>query len=170
MFRFTLQILTFLKEMPLSDHRDSACPFTPSETKRIERYPDFVSIGFPKCGTGTLAFFDCHSKIVFRESEAAFFNSNRWRKGINSYAIPFAAEDEILIEKTPNYSKGNKDELESRARIIKNTIPNGKILGIFIQKIIIFIAFLLLFFSRLFFAFLFLRRNCVDVISTKFEN
>jgi hypothetical protein len=118
--------------MPVGDHRDTACPYTKlSKSKRIERYPDFIAIGMPKCGTGTLAFFDCHSKIVFRESEAEFFNSpklKRWKSGLKSYAIPRAAKDETLIEKTPNYSRGNRKSLRKRANIIKKTIPKSKLL------------------------------------------
>ena len=76
-----------------------------------------------------MTFFDCHSKIVFRESEAAFFNSPKWRSGLGSYAIPFAAKDEILIEKTPNYSRGNRKSLQNRAKIIKDVIPDAKLLG-----------------------------------------
>ena len=75
-------------EMPASEHRDTACPLTRVPiTKRKERFPDVIAIGAPKCGTGTLAFFDCHSSIVFRESEPAYFNNPfLWRKGLPSYA------------------------------------------------------------------------------------
>ena len=39
--------------MPLSDHRDTACPYTKlPKSKRLERYPDIIAIGMPKCGTG----------------------------------------------------------------------------------------------------------------------
>ena len=64
-------------------------------------------IGFAKCGTGALAFLDCHSNIVTRSAEPVFFNSyNRYRAGLSEYAIPDAATDEILIEKTPDYLLG----------------------------------------------------------------
>lgn len=66
-----------LEEMALSEHRDTACPRTPNDRFKkelIQRWPDAIGIGFPKCGTGTLGFIDCHSKLVFRESEPAFWN------------------------------------------------------------------------------------------------
>ena len=120
-------------EMPLSEHRDTACPLTQVVHKsqpRKERFPDVIAIGAPKCGTGTLAFFDCHSSIVFRESEPAYFNNAFLsRNGLKSYALPFAADNEILIEKTPNYMKGNVTQLRQRARLIKKTIPDVKLLG-----------------------------------------
>lgn len=50
---------------------------TDEEPKRVKRWPDVLGVGMPKCGTGTLAFFDCHSKIVFREAEANFWYSLR---------------------------------------------------------------------------------------------
>jgi hypothetical protein len=118
-----------LKEMSLAERRDTACPCTnyPNQ-KRIERYPDVLAIGFPKCGTGTLAFFDCHSKIVFREAEASFFNTNRFNRGLRAYALPYAAKSEILIEKTPNYVKGNTTTLTRTAKNMKTTIPKLKLL------------------------------------------
>lgn len=67
-----------LSEVPLSRHRDTACPKTlKSTTGRIQRYPDVIGIGFAKCGTSTLGFIDCHSKMVFREAEPMYFNSYR---------------------------------------------------------------------------------------------
>ena len=65
-------------EMPKSEHRDTSCPVTPIERynkTRKHRWPDAIGIGFPKCGTGTMGFIDCHSKIVFREAEPYFWNS-----------------------------------------------------------------------------------------------
>jgi len=58
-------------ELPQNQRRDTACPFTfRNETRhRIKRWPDIIGIAAPKCGTGTMAFFDCHKKIVFREAE-----------------------------------------------------------------------------------------------------
>ena len=58
-------------ELPLDQRRDTACPYTfRNETRnRIKRWPDIIGIAAPKCGTGTMAFFDCHKKIVFREAE-----------------------------------------------------------------------------------------------------
>lgn len=59
-------------------HLDTACPLT-SKTRlssnRIQRWPDAISIGFPKCGTSALSFLDCHSKFVIRDSEPYFWNN-----------------------------------------------------------------------------------------------
>ena len=117
--------------MPESERRDTACPVTKDikGRKRIEKYPDVIGIGVPKCGTGTLAFFDCHSKIVFRESEPIYFNTRRARKGLGAYAVPYASKDEILIEKSPEYSKGGRNELLARANEIKKQIPHARLLG-----------------------------------------
>ena len=43
-------------ELPPDQRRDTACPFTfKNETrKRIQRWPDIIGIGIPKCGTGRL--------------------------------------------------------------------------------------------------------------------
>ena len=43
-------------ELPLDQRRDTACPYTlKNETrKRINRWPDIIGIGAPKCGTGLL--------------------------------------------------------------------------------------------------------------------
>ena len=65
-------------EVASSRHRDTACPLTPKE--RLEkdlkvRWPDAVGIGFPKCGTSSLGFVDCHSKLVFREAEPYYWNN-----------------------------------------------------------------------------------------------
>ena len=58
-------------ELPQDQRRDTACPYTFRNEKRhrIKRWPDIIGIAAPKCGTGTMAFFDCHKKIVFREAE-----------------------------------------------------------------------------------------------------
>ena len=63
-------------ELPVNQRRDTACPLTKfNETrKRVKRWPDIIGIGAPKCGTGTIAFFDCHSNIVFREAEGRVFH------------------------------------------------------------------------------------------------
>ena len=51
--------------IPLSYRRDTACVKTPYSRfykKLTEKWPDAVGIGFPKCGTSTLSFLDCHSR------------------------------------------------------------------------------------------------------------
>lgn len=134
--------------MPLSDHRDTACPKTPKsrfEKTLVQRWPDAVGIGFPKCGTGTLGFIDCHSKLVFREAEPYFWNSrgkcssragrssfydflDRENGGLKEYTVPMAASDEILIEKTPDYTLGSQSVLKARAQHMKNQMPEVKLL------------------------------------------
>ena len=56
-----------------------------------------VGIGFPKCGTGSLAFFDCHPKIVFREAEPDFWDRRRTSYELKDYILPNASSAEILI-------------------------------------------------------------------------
>ena len=70
-------------ELAENQRRDTACPFTfRNETRhRIKRWPDIIGIAAPKCGTGTMAFFDCHKKIVFREAEGMI-----WVKGWGIFA------------------------------------------------------------------------------------
>ena len=67
--------------------RDTACPMTPKDRfkKNLEyRWPDAIGIGFPKCGTGTLGFIDCSSKLVFREAEPYYWNNaKRLSEGFN---------------------------------------------------------------------------------------
>jgi len=121
-----------LSEMPLSGHRDTACPMTHTErsTKKLtKKWPDAIGIGFPKCGTGTLGFLDCHSKFVFRNSEPYFWNKQkRIDIGLEGYALPLAAEDEILIEKTPDYTLGTRQTIHQRAQMMKQQMPNAKLI------------------------------------------
>ena len=60
-------------------------------------WSDVVGIGFPKCGTGSLAFFDCHSKIIFREAEPDFWDRHTNSYQLKDYILPNASSDEILI-------------------------------------------------------------------------
>ena len=39
-------------ELPVDQRRDTACPYTLKNEKRIKRWPDIIGIGAPKCGTG----------------------------------------------------------------------------------------------------------------------
>ena len=52
-------------ELPDDQRRDTSCPMTlvKKNQVRIKRWPDIIGVGFPKCGTGTMAFLDCHSDI-----------------------------------------------------------------------------------------------------------
>ena len=123
-------------ELPVNQRRDTACPLTKiNETrKRVKRWPDIIGIGAPKCGTGTIAFFDCHSSIVFREAEGMVWHKDRQEKPnstklLKQYAIPKADQNEILIEKTPEIMNGNYRQLKQRAIIMKSVMPHVKFLG-----------------------------------------
>ena len=48
--------------------------------------------------------------------------------GLAEYAIPRAAKDEILIEKTPRLTFGSQEELIRRAKAMKSKMPNVKLL------------------------------------------
>ena len=39
-------------ELPVDQRRDTACPYTLKNEKRIKRWPDIIGIGASKCGTG----------------------------------------------------------------------------------------------------------------------
>ena len=39
-------------ELPVDQRRDTACPYTLKNEKRVKRWPDIIGIGAPKCGTG----------------------------------------------------------------------------------------------------------------------
>ena len=93
---------------------------------RIEKWPNIVTIGFSKCGTGALAFIDCHPDIVFRLVEPSVFNNKQ--VSLESYNIPKATLDEVLIEKSPTYVKGGDSALYKKARLMKQKIPDLKIL------------------------------------------
>ena len=117
--------------MDRSEQRDTACPYTLNfNGNRTERWPDAIGIGFSKCGTGTLHFLDCHSNIVIRENEPAFWSMNSfYSKGLHGYALPYASKNEILIEKTPHYTFGSERKLkETISRIKKSKIKNPKII------------------------------------------
>ena len=125
----------------------TACPaiIRKSKLDRVHRLPDVISIGYDKCGTETLSFLDCHPSIVYRAFEFDFFNNETIIDGIiaakknktrlDQYAtlyaahLPQAAADEILIDKNPNYSKGNSEFIRKISKAIKILIPNVKIIA-----------------------------------------
>ena len=99
--------------------------------RRTKRWPDIIGVGFPKCGTGTLAFLDCHDDIVFREAEGMLwhkYDDDTCRPSLKKYAVPNASRDEVLIEKTPQIISGNYSQLLGRAKCMKKINPNVKIL------------------------------------------
>ena len=139
---------------------DSSCPFqvrsTTNPSKReLKRFPDAISIGIGKCGTGSIAFLDCHSKIRFRALEPNVFPNKYGSSDIytdhkpftfwplepvknpiednhGGYLIPKATEDEFLIEKTPMYSQqivSENDRGSSKriAKDMKKLMPNVKL-------------------------------------------
>ena len=59
---------------------DTACPLRLKnrQSSRIDKWPNVITIGFGKCGTGSLAFIDCHSDIVFRLVEPVAFANPDW--------------------------------------------------------------------------------------------
>ena len=113
-------------------HLDTSCPLTIKSRLNktlVHRWPDAIGIGFPKCGTSVMDFIDCHPKLVFRSSEPYYWASTKAIEGgLVEYAIPKASTDEILIEKTPDYSLGGYQVLSNRATAIKKSIPNVKLL------------------------------------------
>ena len=55
-------------------------------------------------------------------------NSEKVEEGLTEYPIPRAAEDEILIEKTPSYSLGSGERLLKEAKAMKSKMPDVKLL------------------------------------------
>ena len=51
-----------------------------------------------------MAFFDCHSKVIFREAEPDFWDRHVNSYNLKDYILPNASSDEILI------GKGNKEK------------------------------------------------------------
>ena len=120
-------------ELPFDERRETACPMTLNEshldTKPFKRWPDVVGVGMPKCGTGTLAFFDCHPAIVFREAEANFWlEPDECNYHLHGYAVPRARVDQVLIEKTPHIINGNYEDLKKRAQCMRHMMPDVRIM------------------------------------------
>ena len=42
--------------------------YFPPKAPLEQRYSNAIEIGFPKCGTSTMIFFNCHSSFVYREA------------------------------------------------------------------------------------------------------
>lgn len=87
-----------------------------------------IAIGTAKCGTGSLAFIDCHPNVVFREFEPDFFLFDDAHQTLDRYEIPKAAIDEILIEKSPEYLSGTNANFRHRANRMLFLNPDLKIL------------------------------------------
>ena len=59
--------------------------------KRIKKWPDIIGVGFPKCGTGAMAFLDCHSDMVFREAEGMLwhhYDREDCHPNLSKYPVP----------------------------------------------------------------------------------
>jgi len=128
---------------------DHACPMTiRGGTGQLRhRIPDVIGIGFAKCGTGALAFLDCHPDITFRTTEPRFFakeamldhiltaartnNHTRLRHYREMYArqVPMASSSDILIEKSPQYAGGSVSLRLKRAKAMKAINPNMKLIA-----------------------------------------
>ena len=52
-----------------------------------------------------MAFFDCHSKVIFREAEPDFWDRRVDSYNLKDYILPNASSEEILI------GKGNKEKI-----------------------------------------------------------
>ena len=113
-------------------HLNTACPLTSKYRLSLplqQRWPDAIGIGFPKCGTSATSFIDCHPKFVYRDGEPYFWTDRtKMESGLSEYPLPEAAVDEILIEKTPDYSLGGAATLKYRAEQIQKHIPNVKLI------------------------------------------
>ena len=72
---------------------------------------------------------DCHPKVTINQSnEPVFWDTNNLVRPLNFYNIPKAYDDEILMEKSPEYMEGRLGDLENRANNMKRTLPNLKFL------------------------------------------
>ena len=58
---------------------ETSCPYhvAKSTLPRVNRLPDAIAIGAGKCGTGSLAFLDCHPDIRFRNYEPNAYSRDR---------------------------------------------------------------------------------------------
>jgi len=129
---------------------EHACPMEIRRSEKIKRsrVPDIIGIGFAKCGTGALAFLDCHPSATFRTNEPRYFDKesvlddiiaanktgnlealHRHRK-IYASRLPRAADDELLIEKSPQYAGGKDYIRKKRALAMKIINPNVKLVAI----------------------------------------
>jgi [heparan sulfate]-glucosamine 3-sulfotransferase 5 len=79
----------------------------PKLNKLTQKLPNTLIIGAPKCGTTTLLwFFSEHPRVASAKEEQHFFNKNQnYMKGLDWYRLqmPFSNENQITLEKTPNY-------------------------------------------------------------------
>ena len=68
-------------------------PYQKENQKKIKKWPDIIGVGFPKCGTGAMAFLDCHSEMVFREAEGMLwhkYDKEDCHPNLAKYPVPLA--------------------------------------------------------------------------------
>lgn len=125
---------------------DTAClaVLRTSTLQRERRLPDFVAVGYQKCGTETLSFLDCHPNIVYRAWESPIFTNKTFRnlvlaskkrpkkiQELREYYtnnLPLVAPDEILIDKNSEYIVGPENHVKDIAKAIKIINANIKII------------------------------------------
>ena len=80
---------------------------TQNTTDVLERrFPDAIIIGGRKCGTTVLRqMLSHHPLIKIVEHEMAFFNADRYKRGISWYIqqMPLTKKGELTLEKSPQY-------------------------------------------------------------------
>jgi hypothetical protein len=77
-----------------------------SHLKTSQRLPSCIIIGVRKAGTrALLQYLDLHPSIVASAKEQHFFNTDRYKLGLEYYRkeMPPSLEDQITLEKTPAY-------------------------------------------------------------------
>ena len=91
--RLTKNWETCFSKAPAREVSETACPYhvAKSTLPRVNRLPDAIAIGAGKCGTGSLAFLDCHPDIRFRNYEP------------NAYPRDRHFEDDYAVYKTLYY-------------------------------------------------------------------
>lgn len=118
------------------DHHplDTACSMVTKETLAqagfIQKWPDVISVGCAKCGTGSLTFIDCHPNVTFRHFEPVYYQQVRPKeqRRLETYKIPLSPPGNILVEKSPGYMNGDIAVLSARAKMMKEDNPNVKII------------------------------------------
>ena len=63
-----------------------------------------------------MAFFDCHSKVIFREAEPDFWDRRVNSYNLKDYILPNASSEEILI------GIGNKEEKLVTVKFVSFTL------------------------------------------------
>lgn len=94
--------------------------------QKIHRLPDLIGIGVEKCGTTALKYLmKMHPMIKSSPKEPHFFNSFKYRKGVEVYKSLLAEvlPHELSSEKTPAYFNWGV----SIPQNIRKFVPNAKL-------------------------------------------